>query len=96
MISFMVAGGFGAVINWALATYFPSQFEHLIDEIFLQPVAAVKTVAPAVFGFFGGTLVLLLWHFIKVRMVRYLLRQDSWFLDPKRQINKVRPGNCVY
>lgn len=89
MISFVVAGGFGAVINWALATYFPSQFEHLIDEIFVQPVAAVKAVAPAVFGFFGGTIVLLLWHFIKVRMVRSLLQYNGWFLHPKRQINKV-------
>jgi carnitine O-palmitoyltransferase 1 len=85
MASFVVAGGFGAVINCALASYFSSQFD-AVQEIFLQPAAALKTL---VCGFFGGTLVLLMWQFVKVRMVRYLFQYDGWFLHPKRPINKV-------
>ena len=89
MASFILAGGFGALINCALASYFSSQFDHLLHEISLQPVAAMKTVVPAVCGFFGGTLVLFAWHFVKVRMVRYLFQYDGWFLHPKHPSNKV-------
>lgn len=89
MTSFIVAGGFGALINCALASYFSSQFDHLLHEVFLQPVAAMKTLALAVCGFFGGTLLLLMWHFVKVRMVRFLFQYNGWFLHPKRPTNKV-------
>ena len=83
--SFIVAGGFGALINCALASYFSSQVD-LLRDMFVQPVAAAKTI---LCGFFGGTLVLLVWQFLKVRMVRYLFQCNTWFLSPKRPINKV-------
>ena len=88
--SFIVGGGFGALVNCALASYFSSQFDHFFPEMFVQPVSAFKTLVPAVFGFFGGTLIVLIWHFLKVRVVRYLFQQNGWFLHPKRPLNKVR------
>ena len=91
MASFIVAGGFGAVINCALASYFSSQFD-AVQEILLQPAAALKTL---LFGFFGGTLLLLVWQFVKVRMVRYLFQCNGWFLHPKRPINKVSAATTV-
>ena len=84
------------MLNYALANYYsagPSKLESgvecLLQELFVQPISALKTVVPAVFGFFGGTLLLLTWHFLKTRMVRFLLACDGWFLHPKRPTVKV-------
>ena len=101
MASFILAGGMGAVLNYALANYYSAEpsrlesgLEQLLQELFVQPISALKAVIPAVFGFFGGTLLLLTWHFLKTRMVRFLLAYDGWFLHPKRPIIKVK--NFVY
>jgi carnitine O-palmitoyltransferase 1 len=85
MTRFMVAGGFGALVNCALANYFPTH----LHEIFLHPVAAAGFFKTLLCGFFGGTLLLLVWQFVKVRMVRYLFQCNGWFLHPKRPLNKI-------
>lgn len=88
MASFIIAGGFGAIINCALASYFSTQVD-LMNEIFVQPVNAMNFMKTVLCGFFGGTLVLFVWQFLKVRMVRFLLQRNSWFLHPKSPVNKV-------
>lgn len=88
MTRFMLAGGFGAIVNCALANYFSTQFG-LLHDIFLHPVAATGFLKTLLCGFFGGTLVLLVWQFLKVRMVRYLFQCNSWFLQPKSPVNKL-------
>ena len=98
MSSFILAGSFGALINCLLASYFSSQFDHLLQDFlkdFLHPVASAKTIAPALSGFFGGTLVVLVWRFLKFRVVRSLLEYNGWFLHPKMPVNKVS-RNFVY
>ena len=90
--SFLVAGGVGAVANYALfSQYTPVSMEWMLKELtaVIQPVAALKSVLPALLGFMGGTLLLLVWTYLKVRAVRFLLEYDGWFLHPKRPINKV-------
>ena len=89
---FMVAGGFGALVNCALANYFSTQVD-ILHEIFLHPVAAAGFLKTLLCGFFGGTLLLLVWQFLKVRMVRHLFQRNSWFLRPKNPANKV--SRCV-
>lgn len=97
MANFILAGGTGAVLNYALANYYSAEptrlesgLEQLLQELFLQPISVLRAVVPAVFGFFGGTLLLLVWHFLKTRMVRFLLAYNGWFLHPKRPIIKVK------
>ena len=90
--SFLVAGGVGALANYALfSQYTPVSMEWMLKELaaVIQPVAALKSVLPALLGFMGGTLLLLVWTYLKVRAVRFLLDYDGWFLHPKRPINKV-------
>ena len=86
----------GAVLNCALASYFSSPLDYLLQEMLIQPLSALRTILPAVFGFFGGTLLLLTWHFLKARVVRFLLDYNGWFLHPKRPINKVREFICLH
>lgn len=91
--SFLVAGGVGAVANYALfSQYTPVTMDWILREmaIAVQPLAALKTVFPALLGFLGGTLLLLVCKYLKSRAVRFLLEYDGWFLYPKRPINKVR------
>ena len=90
MIGFILAGSMGAVLNCALASYFSTSFDYVLQELFMTPLSTMKTVLPAVFGFFGGTLVLFTWHFLKARVLRFLLDYNGWFLHPRRKINKVR------
>ena len=87
MTSFILAGGLGALLNCAL--FSSMSVEHLLQEMFIQPLSALRTLLPVVFGFFGGTLLLLIWNFLKARVVRFLLDYNGWFLHPKRPINKV-------
>ena len=94
MTSFIVAGGMGAVVSHYLhstAASLPT-LDRVIAELgmVIQPFNGLRMLLPALFGFFGGTLLLLVWNFIKVRMVRYLLECNSWFLKPKHPINQVR------
>jgi carnitine O-palmitoyltransferase 1 len=84
----MVAGGFGALINCALANYFSAQVD-ILGEIFLHPWAAASFFKTLLCGFFGGTLVLFVWRFLQVQMVRYLFQCNGWFLNPKSPVNKV-------
>jgi hypothetical protein len=91
--SLLVAGGVGAVANYALfsSQYSPATMDWILKEMALvvHPVAALKSVLPALFGFMGGTLLLLVWNYLRSRAVRFLLEYDGWFLHPKRPINKV-------
>ena len=89
--SFLVAGGVGAVANYALSQYSPVAMDWILKEVAVavQPVAALKTVLPALFGFMGGTLVLLMWNYFRGRAIRFLLEYNGWFLHPKKPINKV-------
>jgi len=90
MTSFILAGGLGALLNCALFSHFSSMsVENFLQEMFIQPLSALRTLLPVVFGFFGGTLLLLIWNFLKARVVRFLLDYNGWFLHPKRPINKV-------
>lgn len=85
----LVAGGMGAVLNCALASYFTSATEFLAQQLFVQPVASMRVLLPALVGFVWGTLVLLVWHLLKAWVVRFLLDYNGWFLHPKRPVNKV-------
>ena len=94
MTSFIVAGGMGAVVSHYLHSTAASlsTLDRAIAEIgmVMQPFNGLRMLLPALFGFFGGTLLLLVWNFVKVRMVRYLLECNLWFLKPKHPINQVR------
>ena len=83
------------MLNCALASYFSSTLDYVLQLdmlVLLQPYSTLqtlKTIVPVLFGFFGGTLLLLTWHFLKTRVVRFLLAYDGWFLNPKQPIVKV-------
>lgn len=92
MTSFIVAGGMGAVVSHYLhSTAASLSLDKVLAELgmVVQPFNGLRMLLPALFGFFGGTLLLLVWNFIKTRMVRYLLECNMWFLKPKHPINKV-------
>lgn len=92
MTSFIVAGGMGAVVSHYLHSTAPSlSFDKMLTELgmVVQPFNGLGMLLPALFGFFGGTLLLLFWNFVKTRMIRYLLQCNMWFLKPKHPINKV-------
>ena len=91
--SFLVAGSVGVLANYALfSQYTPGSLELLVKEVsaVVQPLAALKSFLPALFGFLGGTLLLLVWNCVKSRVVRLLLEWDNWFLHPRQPINKVQ------
>lgn len=90
--NFLVAGGLGVVVNYAVfSQYTPVSMDLLLKEIasVVQPLAALKTALPALFGFLAGTLLLLVWNYLKAQVVRRLLEYNGWFLTPKKPINKV-------
>ena len=90
--SFLVAGSVGVVANYALfSQYTPVSMDLLLKEIstVIQPLSALASFLPALFGFLGGTFLLLLWNYLKSRVVRFLLEYDDWFLKPKAPINAV-------
>ena len=98
MTSFIVAGGMGAVVSHYLhSTAASLSLDRVIAELgmVIQPYNGLRTLLPALFGFFGGTILLLVWNFMKVRMVRFLLESNTWFLKPKHPINQVR-GRLVH
>jgi carnitine O-palmitoyltransferase 1 len=51
----------------------------------------MKTVLllPAAFGFIIGTVVMLIWTFLKAYVVRALLQYNGWFLNPRSPVNKI-------
>ena len=90
--SFLVAGGVGIVANYALfSQYTPVSMDLMLKELatVVQPLAGLKVILPALFGFMGGSLLLLLWRYLSSRAVRFLLDYNGWFLHPKMPINKV-------
>lgn len=89
---FLVAGGVGIVANYALfSQYTPVSMDLMLKELatVVQPLAGLKVILPALFGFMGGSLLLLLWRYLSSRAVRFLLDYNGWFLQPKKPINKV-------
>ncbi len=91
--SFLVAGGVGIVANYALfSQYSPVSVDLMLKDVgpVVKPLAALKTLLPALIGFMGGTFILLVCRYLKSRAVRFLLEYDGWFLYPKRPINKVK------
>ena len=86
---FFVAGGMGALVNCYISSSVMIPLGILLQELFVQPLVALRSLLPAMVGFLGGTLVLLVWHFLKTRVVRFLLDYNGWFLTPKHPINKV-------
>ncbi len=96
--SFLVAGGVGVLANYALfSQYTPPSLDHMLKEMssVVKPLYALAYLLPALCGFLGGTLLLLVWNYIKCRAVRLLLEYNDWFLNPKRAVNKVS-GLCVW
>lgn len=96
MLGFIVAGGMGAVVNYALFSHWLSSGLFLpVDSLLrdlgvvIQLGAAITTLISVLFGFFGGTLFVIVWHFLKTRVVRFLLSSDVWFLTPKHPLTKV-------
>lgn len=90
--SLLVAGGVGIVANYALfSQYTPVSMDLMLKEVatVVQPLAGLKVLLPALFGFMGGSLLLLVLRYLKSRTVRFLLEYDGWFLQPKKPINKV-------
>lgn len=98
MLDVIVAGGMGAVVNYALFTHWFSSgimvfLETLLKEsgIVIQMGAAINAFFSVLFCLFGGTLFMIVWHFLKARMIRFLLSTNLWFLTPKHPLSKVRP-----
>ncbi len=89
--SFLVAGSVGVLANYALfSQYTPVSMDLMVKELssVVEPLASLKAVLPALFGFLGGTFLLLVWNYFKSRAIRFLLEYDNWFLSPKKPINK--------
>ena len=80
----LLTGGFGALLS-----------------LFLSPFSAAEdaglewTAVVGACGFIAGVHLLVLWYFVKVRLVRLLLQYNGWFLRPKRPINMVRVSACL-
>ncbi len=92
--SFLVAGGVGALANYALfSQYTPVPgLDWLLKEMaaVVHPYAALMSALPVLLGFVGGTFLLLVWQYLQSRAIRFLLDYNGWFLHPKKPINKVR------
>ncbi|KAL5517212.1 hypothetical protein EMCRGX_G002713 [Ephydatia muelleri] len=86
---FLVAGGMGALVNCYISSAVMIPLGLLVQEVFVQPLVALRSLLPAMVGFLGGTLILLVWHFLKTRVVRFLLDYNGWFITPKHPINKL-------
>lgn len=96
MLDIIVAGSMGAVVNYALFTHWFSSgvilaLETLLKELGLviQMGAAFNTFFSVLFCLFGGTIFMLVWRFLKARMIRFLLGTNVWFLNPKHPLSKV-------
>lgn len=88
MVKFIIAGGMGAILNCVYSSAF--SFDLLFRDFLVEPLSAIRTLLPAVFGFLFGTLVVLVWNFMRAMAVRFLLDYNGWFLRPKHPINKVK------
>jgi hypothetical protein len=92
MAKVIVYGGLGALLN-CVVTLFSSSLplDHVVNDLLVQPFAVMKTVLllPAAFGFIIGTVVMLIWTFLKAYVVRALLQYNGWFLNPRSPVNKV-------
>ena len=82
----------GAIVNCALAIHFSTtSADHVLQQVVGHPLSALRSllVLPAALGFLIGTVILLVWTFIRALVIRFLLDYNGWFLHSKRQINKV-------
>lgn len=80
------------MVNYAVfSQYTPVSMDLMLKEIasVVQPLAALKSALPALFGFLVGASFMLVWSYLKAHAVRRLLEYNGWFLTPKRPINKV-------
>lgn len=96
MLDIIVAGGMGAVVNYALFSHWFSSrimltLETLLKELGLviQMGAGINALFSVLFCLFGGTLFMIVWRFLKARMIRFLLATNVWFLKPKHPLSKV-------
>ncbi len=99
MLDVLVAGGMGAVVNYALFSHWFSSgvmlaLDTLLKELGLviQMGSGINTLFSVLFCLFGGTLFMVVWQFMKARMIRFLLATNIWFLHPKHPLSKVQ---CV-
>jgi len=97
MLDVLVAGGMGAMFNYALFSHWFSSgvmvpLDTLLEQLGLviQMGAAINALFSVLFCLFGGTLFMLMWKFLKARMIRFLLSTNVWFLTPKSPMSKVR------
>lgn len=97
MLDIIVAGSMGAVVNYALFSHWLSSgviltLETLLKELGLviQMGAGINTLFSILFCVFGGTLFMIVWRFLKARMIRFLLATNIWFLNPKHPLSKVK------
>lgn len=93
MVKFIIAGGMGAIINCALSSAF--SLEVFFRDFLVQPLSAFRTLLPAALGFLFGTLLVLVWNFMRAMVIRYLLAYNGWFLNPKQPIIKVTQARSV-
>ena len=94
-VAFLFAGGMGALVNCYVSC---TNLAILlgVQEAVVQPA---RTLLTALSGFLCGTLVLLVWYFLKNRVVRFLLDYNGWFLRSKSKIQSImnKVGTrCVY
>ena len=90
MVRVVLFGGLGAIVNSAIALHWSSlTLEHIVSELVLQPFSVLRTLLPAVLGFLFGSAVILIWSFLRQRVIRFLLQYDGWFLTPRSPINRV-------
>lgn len=84
-VAFLFAGGMGALVNCYVSC---TNLAILlgVQEAVVQPA---RTLLTALSGFLCGTLVLLVWYFLKNRVVRFLLDYNGWFLRSKSKIQSI-------
>lgn len=85
-------GGIGALLNCAFTLHSLSfSLDSILQDLLHQPFHAARTVLlfPAVIGFFLGGLLLVLWSYLRVFVIRALLQYNGWMLTPRNPLNKV-------
>lgn len=90
MVKVVLFGGLGAIVNSAIALHWSSlTLEHIFSELVLQPFSVLRSLLPAVLGFLFGSAIILIWSFLRQRVIRFLLQYNGWFLTPRSLINRV-------
>ena len=88
MAKIFLAGGIGALGNFALTFSVPSVSTEKAfqDLLMVEPITVLRT---AVQGFFFGSGLAILLLFLRALVIRYLLDYNGWFLKPKSAVNSV-------